>query len=438
MSLNRRGFLQRATSAAAAWAVPGWYRDEVAAQAVNRPQQSANGRPTIALIGCGGRGRGVAKQAAKHGDIIALCDVDSKHLDNARRIWPKAQGYKDFRHVLERDDLDLVICGTVDHWHALVSMAAMRAGKDVYCEKPLTLTIDEGRRLSSEAARTGRILQTGTQQRSDPGFRLACEVVRNKRIGKLEKVEVILPAGRNEGPFPETKAPASLDWDFWQGPVKPVPYVRERSHVTFRYWYDYSGGTMTDWGAHHNDIALWAIGAERSGPISVKGKPLVKMIPGGYSAASEYQLEYRYANGVLHTCESTRSSAWYGAKLSDQGRHHGIKFIGSEGWVWVTRGELTASQPEILEEPFTANDDRLYPSDNHMGNFFDSVRSRKPAICEAEIGHRSATVCHLGVIAVRLGREIQWDPGAERFVGDQEAQSMVARPMRQGWGYEMI
>src|SRR6185295_14086372 len=178
-------------------------------------------------------------------------------------------------------DIHIVICGTVDHWHTLVSMAAMRAGKDVYCEKPLTLTIDEGQRLVRAAAKTKRILQTGSQQRSDKNFRLACELVRNGRIGKLKHVEVWLPSGRREGPFKTSPVPAGFDWDFWQGPTPQVDYVKERTHQTFRYWWDYSGGTMTDWGAHHNDIAAWGIGLERSGPVGIEAKPLVEMIPSG-------------------------------------------------------------------------------------------------------------------------------------------------------------
>jgi predicted dehydrogenase len=203
------------------------------------------------------------KIASRFGRLVAVCDVDEAHLAAARKQWPDATTYKDFRKVMERDDIHVVICGTVDHWHTLVSIAAMRTGKDVYCEKPLTLTIDQGKHLLKVARKTKRVLQTGSQQRSDKKFRLACELVRNGRIGKLKHVAVFLPAGLRGGPFNPSPVPPGLDWNFWQGPTPDREYVKERCHVTFRYWWDYSGGTMTDWGAHHNDIALWGMGLER-------------------------------------------------------------------------------------------------------------------------------------------------------------------------------
>ncbi|MDP6717920.1 MAG: Gfo/Idh/MocA family oxidoreductase, partial [Pirellulaceae bacterium] len=369
----------------------------------------------MALIGCGGRGRGVAKNASQFGNLIAVCDVDDAQLALAQQQWPKARAFKDFRSVVARQDVELVVCGTVDHWHTLVSSAAMRAGKDVYCEKPLTLTVEEGKHLVSVARETGRILQTGSQQRSDPRFRLACELVRNGRIGKLKHVDVFLPAGRREGPFKSSTPPPHLNWDMWQGQTPDVAYVKERTHVTFRYWWAYSGGTMTDWGAHHNDIALWGMGLERSGPVSVKAEPLIEMIPNGFTAASLYDVQYTYGNGVTHRCSSTSANAWNGAVVDRNGQQHGVKFIGTDGWIWVTRGAIKASDPEMLVEPLPSNAKRLYVSDNHMGNFFASVASRKQPVCDVEIGHRSASVCHLGVIAMRLRRELKFDPATESF-----------------------
>ena len=238
--------------------------------------------------------------------------MDESHVAAAKRQFPGAEGYADFRKLLERKDLDAVICGTVDHWHTLVAIAAMKAGKDIYCEKPLTLTIDEGKHLVKVQKETGRILQTGTQQRSDVYFRLACDLVRNQRIGKLEKVEVWLPAGLRQGPFSTAPVPKGFDFDFWMGQTAKVDYVPQRTHFSFRYWWEYSGGTMTDWGAHHNDIALWAIDPPEGGPVSVEGKQLVQMIPGGFTAASEYEVRYTYANGVVHECRSTVGSEWHG------------------------------------------------------------------------------------------------------------------------------
>jgi predicted dehydrogenase len=434
---GRRGFLQSAV-AVAATGLPTWFLDECRAEPRPALPKASNDTPGVALVGCGGMGRGDARSAARFGRIVALCDVDEKQLAAAKMLWPHAATFHDFRKVMERKDVDVIICGTVDHWHVLVSMAAMRAGRDVYCEKPLTLTIDEGKRLVEVQNKTGRVFQTGSQQRSDPNFRLACELVRNGRIGKVREVDVWLPAGRREGPFRKADVPAGFDWDFWLGPTPKTEYVPERTHVTFRYWWEYSGGTMTDWGAHHNDIALWGLGPRRGAPVTVSGKSLKVMIPGGFTAANEYAVEYTYAEGVIHRCRSTAANAWNGAVLDPKGQQHGVKFLGSDGWIWVTRGKIEASDPELLRQPLPATAERLYASNDHMGNFFDCVRTRKPPICAAGVGHRSATVCHLGVIAMRLGRPLKWDGDAERFVGDEDANAWLAREPRKPWTYDAV
>lgn len=435
MNKNRRSFLQTAAAMAAATSLPNWYLNETAQAATTRPMDE---QPAIALIGCGGMGKGDAKNAARFGRIVALCDVDDSQLASAKKLWPDAETYKDFRKVMDRKDIQVVICGTVDHWHTLISLAALRSKKDVYCEKPLTLTIEEGQRLVSAVRDTGGILQTGSQQRSDKHFRLACELVRNGRIGKLKHISVWLPRGRREGPFAKSAAPEGFDWNMWQGPTPEVDYVRERTHVTFRYWWDYSGGTMTDWGAHHNDIALWGLGLERSGPVSIEAKPLVEMIPDGFTATSEYAVNYTYANGVTHSCNSTAANEWNGAVADPKGQQHGVKFEGSDGWIWVTRGAIEASNPEFLTTPLASDAIRLYESNDHMGNFFDCIRTRKAPICEAEIGHRSASVCHLGVISLRLGRKLQWNPETEQFVGDDDANRWIRRELRKPWSYDSV
>jgi predicted dehydrogenase len=391
----------------------------------------------LGLIGCGGQGRGDAKNASRYGKIVAVCDVDAGHLASTQKEFPGAEGYSDFRKLLERNDIDAVICGTVDHWHSLIAMAAMKAGKDIYCEKPLTLTIDEGKRLVEVQRQTNRILQTGTQQRSDAHFRLACDLVRNGRIGKISKVEVWLPAGLRQGPFQTSKVPEGFDYDFWMGQTPATPYVKERTHFSFRYWWDYSGGTMTDWGAHHNDIVLWALGKDGSGPVSVEGKQLIDMIPGGFTAASEYAVTYTYDNGVVHTCNSTTASEWHGGVKDRNGQQHGIKFHGADGWIWVTRGVITASYRSLLTTKLPEDAPRVYVSNDHMANFIDCVKTRKPTICPAEIGHRSASLCHLGVIAIRLGRKLKWDPAREQFIGDDEANKHLSRPMRKPYDYDM-
>ena len=436
MNTNRRSFLQTAAAAAAATSLPTWYLNELAQSAAAATVWDE--KPAIALIGCGGMGKGDARNASRFGRIVALCDVDDSQLAEAKKLWPEAETYKDFRKVMDRADIQVVICGTVDHWHTLVSLAALRAKKDVYCEKPLTLTIEEGQHLVSAVRNTGGILQTGSQQRSDKNFRLACELVRNGRIGKLQHISVWLPCGRREGPFAKSSAPSGFDWNMWQGPTPEVEYVRERTHVTFRYWWEYSGGTMTDWGAHHNDIALWGLGLERSGPVSIEAKPLVEMIPDGFSAFSEYAVNYSYANGVTHSCHSTAANEWNGAVADPKGQQHGVKFEGTDGWIWVTRGSIEASNPEFLTTPLAADATRLYESNDHMGNFFDCIRTRKAPICEAEIGHRSASLCHLGVLSLRLGRKLQWNPETEQFVGDDDANHWLRRELRKPWSYDAV
>ena len=432
--IPRRDFLK--TTAAAA--LPAWF---LAQEADAAPEAAGSLSPNeqirIGLIGCGGQGRGDARNAKRFGNVVAVCDVDDSHIANAKKDFPDAEGYGDFRKLLERKDVDVIICGTVDHWHTLVSMAAMKAGKDIYCEKPLTLTIDEGKRLVQTERETGRILQTGTQQRSGREFRLAANLVRAGRIGKIEKAEVWLPAGLRQGPFEETEVPEGFHYDFWQGQTPAVPYVKERTHFSFRYWWEYSGGTMTDWGAHHNDIVLWALGHDGSGPVSIEGKQLVDMIPGGFTAASEYDVTYTYADGVVHTCKSTQGSEWWGGVKDKNLQQHGIKFIGSDGWIWVTRGTIQASDPDMLKEELPESAPRVYESRDHMGNFFDCVKSRETTICPAEVGHRSASLCHLGVIAIRLGRKLDWNPVKEQFVGDAEANGYVAREMRKPYDYGM-
>lgn len=435
---TRRGFLQTAAATTAAFGLPGWYREEGAGDAI-ADETSPNERLRIALIGCGGMGTGDAKNAQRFGDIVAVCDVDRSHLEKAAATFKEAKAYRDYRKVCDLPNVDVILNGTPDHWHTLVNLRAVRSGKDVYSEKPLTLTIDEGKRLVAAVKESGRILQTGSQQRSDARFRLACELVRNGRVGKVRKVDVWLPAGFNEGPFSPEPIPEVLDWDAWLGQAPKVEYTPKRCHLYFRYWYDYSGGTMTDWGAHHNDIALWGLGKDRSGPTSIEGRPLVEPIPGGYTAASEYDVKYVYEGGIEHHCRSTTSNTYSGrvAREPNAGeRHHGVRFEGIGGWIYVTRGKLEASDPKLLEESLPSDAERLYASDDHMGNFFECVKSRKAPICDAETGHRSASCCHLGVIAIRLGRKLEWNPEAETFENDDEANAMLAREMRKPYTYE--
>ena len=429
---SRRSFIRSSALLAAGAALPAWYLNEIRGTAAPRKPLLANDRPGIALVGCGGQGRGDCNWAANFGDVVAVCDVDREHAEGAVKQFTKngktPVAYNDFRKVMEREDVHVVITGTPDHWHTLVNLAAIQAGKDVYSEKPLTLTIGEGKKLVAAVKKQKTIFQTGSQQRSDTRFRLACELVRNGRLGKLRQITSVLPTGPREGPFPEKRVPESLNWDFYVGQAPKVPYYEKNCHGNFRWWYYFSGGQMTDWGAHHNDIAQWGNGTERSGPVRVEGKSLEPMIPGGYTAASRYEIQCAYANGVQ-------------LSILDDGTHkleNGIYFEGAEGWIFVNRGKIEASKPELLEEPLPGNALRLYKSDNHMGNFFECVRGRQQPICDAEIGHRSISVAHLGVISLRLGRPLKWNPEAERFVGDAEANEWLTRPMRAPYDYGFI
>jgi predicted dehydrogenase len=440
-NISRRTFVRRCATLAALTGLPLWFieRQELLA-ADGAPAPSPNDRPGIALIGCGGMGKGDAKKASAFGEILAVCDVDANHAAAAAKMFTVGgkvpDVYSDFRKVLARDDIHIIVNATPDHWHTLVNMAAARAKKDVYGEKPLTLTIDEGRRVSDLVKASGIILQTGTQQRSDPRFHLACELVRNERIGKLQKADVWLPAGLREGPFKAVPVPSGLDWDFWQGQAPATAYVKERCHGTFRYWYDYSGGTMTDWGAHHNDIAYWAIGI--LAPTRVESRRLSEPIPGGYTAIADYSVRYTYANGVDLNIRSTEDETPFGAPKNPKGgQRNGIRFQGTNGWIWVNRDEIRASDPDLLTAALPEGSVRLYESRNHMGNFFDCVRSRRAPICDAETGHRSATMCHLAAISLRTGRTLHWDPDAERFTGwhSHEANRYLAREMRAPYDY---
>ena len=439
LEISRRKFLAGSLAGIAAAGIPSWFAKSAEASETGYSGKSdpppakkfgPNDQINIAVIGPGGS-RGGYRQglhdtmniAGKPGcKVVAACDVDEVHLKEAvAKFGPDCKGYKDFRDVLDRKDIDAVVIGTPDHWHTVISIAAMKAGKDVYCEKPLTLTIGEGRKLVKVQKETKRIFQVGSQQRSQSQFRVACELVRNGRIGKLKSVEAHLPTGPTGGPFEVKPVPADFDWDMWLGPARQTDYVRERTHGEFRWWLEYSGGMMTDWGAHHNDIAQWGLGTERSGPVWIESTGIAAN-PGNncYNTFPEFTITHTYADGTPLTCTNKGPN--------------GVQFNGEEGWIFVDRGQIKASDQKLIDDPLPASATRLYVSDDHAKNFVECMRSRKPCICEAEIGHRSASVCHLGNISLRLGgRKLHWDPGAEEFIGDDEANMYVKRPMRKPW-----
>ena len=442
-NISRRAFLQRCGLIATATGLPLWFVERQQLMAAEPTKAlSPNDRPGVALIGCGGMGKADATNATRFGNVVAVCDVDESHAAAAAAQF-SVEGeapaiYHDFRKVMERDDVHVIVNGTPDHWHTLVNIAAAKAHKDVYGEKPLTLTVDEGRHVIQAVRENNIVLQTGTQQRSNQRFRLACELVRNGRLGKLQQARVWLPAGLRDGPFKSSPVPAGLNWDFWQGQAPAADYVTERCHAIFRFWYEYSGGTMTDWGAHHNDIAYWAIGL--IAPTKVESKHFSEPIPGGFNAYADYEVNYTYANGVGLQINTTKDDSIYGEHLNPQGQPNGIRFEGTDGWIWVNRDGIKASNPELLKTPLPADAVHLYQSKNHMANFFDCVRSRQLPICDVETGHRSATMCHLGAISLRTGKSLTWDSTVEQFTGEhaKEANGYLVREMRAPYDYSFV
>jgi len=390
-------------------------------------------RPGLGAIGLRYQGSVIAEKAAKYGDLTALCDVDRHVREQARAAFGSTAAiFEDYRELLGRKDVDIVLIGTPDHWHSKMLIDACRAGKDVYCEKPLTLTVDEGRHVRDVVKSTGKIVQVGSWQRSDQRFRLAVEMVRAGRIGRLESVEVIL--GKNEvgGPFVATEAPRHFNWNLWQGQAPDVPYIAERSHYTFRWWQEYSGGQMTDWGAHHVDIAQWGINSQ---PVEISGRGTFPQTKNGYNVPVDFEATVRFANGVVLT-------------IGDTGRN-GILFSGTEGRIFVNRGTLSGSPVEALQsEPLPREQFTVYDFDNlsrpersgkldaivnHMGNFFDCIEQRRTPLSDVESQHRSISTCHLANIAIRLGRTLKWDPVAECFPDDVEASGYLSRPQRSGF-----
>lgn len=390
-----------------------------------------NNRPGFALIGAGGEGRTITsgtgadwwtgKGAVAFGDLLAICDVDRKRAEEAKGAFgPKAALYGDYRKVLDRKDVEAVVIATPDHWHTAIAVAAMRAGKSVYCEKPLTLTIQEGQLLCKVAKETGAVFQVGTQQRSDARFRLAVELVRNGRIGKLKRIEVAVPEqhGKRGGPYPVQPVPEGLDWDFWLGQAPWAEYCPERCHHLYRGWFEYSGGLVTDWGAHHIDIVQWAMDYDDSGPVTIDGKGELSKTPGAMNVPMTFAIDFVYPNGVPVHYKSDM-------------KENGILFEGEQGRIFVNRGRISGKPvEELAEHPLPDNAVRVEKSDNHMGNFFECIKSRKTPISSVRTGHRVTTALHLANISIRLGRKLTWDLAQERVVGDDEANTWLGRPQR--------
>lgn len=419
--VSRRGFLQTAGTAAGAAAFPTILTSPVlGAPGVEPPSEQIR----LGFIGVFNRGMQNMRPLMKH--VVAVCDVDKTVLAAAKAAVDKANGgnclaYTDYRKLLENKEIDAVVISTPDHWHALQTIDACEAGKDVYCEKPLSLTIHEGREMVKAARKYKRIVQTGSQQRSDDKFRTACEMVRSGRIDHVHSVRVGLPGVNFKEPArPDSDPPSELDYNMWLGPAPWRPYNKNRVHYNFRFFWNYSGGQMTNFGAHHLDIAQWGLGMDDSGPVSIEAK--AQFHPEGlYEVPNTFEVTYKYANGVTLVCGS------------GPGFKQGATFEGNRGSIYVTRGKLEATPAELLQEPIKADEVNLYRSTDHYRNWLDCIKSRKTPICDVEIGHRSATVCHLGIIAIRSGRKVAWDPKEEKILGDKEQARMTHYDYREPW-----
>ncbi|HLX63331.1 MAG TPA: Gfo/Idh/MocA family oxidoreductase [Planctomycetota bacterium] len=384
---------------------------------------------TIGFIGVGSHGTDwnlAYYLKNKSAQVLAVCDVDSNHMQRAKGLVDKAYDNKDcattkdFREILARKDIDAVMISTPDHWHTIISLLAIQAGKDVQCEKP-TLTIREGQILSKAVRKHQKVFQTSTEDRGLPEYHRMAELVRNGRVGKLQRIEVVLPKqpGVPGDPTPQP-VPQELDYEMWLGPAPAAPYTKDRVHFNFRWIWDYSGGIICDWGAHLFDTAQWGNDTEHTGPLEIEGTG-THWSGGLYNTVKDYDVTYRYANGVVMTCKPGNPS---------------IKFIGTDGWVgnvgW--RKPVQASDPKILESKIGPEEIHLYtnPALEH-DDFLKCVKSRKDPYFPVEIGHRVSSVCHLSNIAIRMGRKLKWDPEAEQFAKDAEANAMLDRKRRDPW-----
>jgi predicted dehydrogenase len=383
----------------------------------------------MGFIGVGGKGTDGMRNflGCNDAQAVAVCDVDSARRENARKMagLPPQNAYNDFRELIARDDIDAVLVATPDHWHVLASIAATRAGKHVYCEKPLSNTIAEGRALVETVDRYGTVFQHGTQLRSLRNVRFACELVRNGRIGALRQIVIGSPPGLATGLHPAEPIPPGLDYDLWLGPAPYAPYTpwRVGRECGLPGWYfisDYSqSGWIAAFAVHDIDIAHWGMDTELTGPVEVEGEGVFP-IEGLFDTVMTYRLEYKYANGIRLIVTSTDRNP------------HGVRFVGEQGWIF-TRSEIDAEPKSLLRETIAANEIRLPESRLHEQNFLDCIRTRSATLTPAEVAHRSTTVGLLGGIALKLRRKLRWDPRRERFIDDPEADRLLDYTMRPPW-----
>lgn len=452
--MKRRKFLgQTLTGVVGAIGVPTIVPASVFGK--NAPSNKIN----IGQIGCGRIGRDHDMVGTLQHDVarmIAVCDLDKNRLIDGKKLvegyyakktgnanYVDAKMYDDYREMLLNKDIDAVIISTPDHWHSQPAIEAALAGKDVYLQKPTSLTIAEGRMLSDVVQKKGTILQVGTQQRSSPQFRIAAELVRNGRIGKLHTVKVGLPGDPSGPSAPTMPVPKGFNYDMWLGSTPEMPYTEIGVHPQQGYgrpgWLrieQFGAGMITGWGQHHFDSAAWGMDTELTGPISVQA---VAEFPksGLWNVHGDFMVKAEYANGIT--------------MYTSGGFPNGIRYEGTEGWIFVSRGDyvasasdpvsraksskaLDASDPKILTSVIGENEIHLYKSEEQHGNWLECIKTRKAPISPVEIGHRACSVCLVSHIAMKLPRKLQWDPKTERFVNDSEANAMLSRPQRKPYG----
>lgn len=419
--ISRRQFLGRSMAATAATVAFPYV--------MTRPAFGAEGTEGIRLgvIGTGNQGRNHLRQPLVYKNVVALCDVDDNMLANGKKIIEDKTKrtpatYKDYRKMLEKENLDAVLIATPDHWHALITVDACSAGKHVYVEKPMGLTIHDTQMMLKAARKYDVVVQNGSMQRSMKGFREACEYVRNERIGEVKTVRVGLPGvNYNQPDRPNTNPPPELDYDMWLGPAPWRPYNPNHVHYNFRFFWDFAGGQMANWGAHHLDIAQWGLGMDETGPVEISARceydPQKR-----YEVPSWFEITYKYANGAKIIC--------------GQSHRGGTTFEGQDGTIFVNRGVLQCSLKGVLEEPLSDKEIHLYKSSNHHQNWYDCILGGKPykrPITDVEIGHHSTTVCNLGTIACRTGHKIKWDPAKEEIIDDKQASWYMDYDYRAPW-----
>ncbi|HZZ28646.1 MAG TPA: Gfo/Idh/MocA family oxidoreductase [Pirellulales bacterium] len=492
---NRRQFLQTAAAAGAATLTPYWFTSRAGAQ-----DSSKSDRHTIGCIGTGDRWHGaIGPQVKKFGDIVAVCDVDKNHLEkNGLKVaGDKAEAFEDYRRILDRKDIDIVTVVTPDHWHSKILIEAMQAGKDVYCEKPMTLTIDEGKKICQVQKQTGRVVQVGTQQRDefqvrqrilddnagkeskdakdqkdakdskdaknaaptkllfDRQFLQAVAMAHSGRLGNVQRAKIVIRANPVCPALPKVDVPAELNWELWQGQAPVFDFVQGtkgqssnrsfpagRTHYEFRWWYEYSGGKLTDWGAHHVDIAQWALQMDHSGPTSIESTGEMPVpyengfatVHDQYNCPRKFNVVCKFPNGTELTISS--------------GSEDSIWIEGDKGQIKVSRDTLK----DISGDAVAGLADNPIPQDvliklckgkklpehgteggTHMANFIECVRDRSLPISDVFTHHRAISTCHLANISLRLNRTLKWDPDKEEIVGDTDANNWLAREQRKGY-----